>query len=355
MKMHRVLQQIVGNLGASQTHPVWSPVVRERNVFKGRKISDHVYDFREDRVKNPNSTIVFIHGLCLEDAQLQDAYFTTWMSKDSRTECWPSTLLADSFPRARLLTMKVDLSARQSDVYGRNELERLADNLVSEMITKSYEPIGQNQGPVIFVTHGLGAIVAQSFILAAVEKFRSIPSEEMCTDRTKLEAFLQNVRGLFYYSPIFAGSKQLEKVTRRHRNKSPSLKYVELLNFHSSRGVQEFQTLRSTSPFKDNIRTMAVGEENVTRQGPFSGMVVREGTSNIGVDDYVTVATDHFGVCQPEDVTSNNYIFLQTFVEHILELIPDKRNQELKASQHIYCSTSIREEIFPPLVDISRD
>ncbi|KAG6544707.1 hypothetical protein Mapa_013897 [Marchantia paleacea] len=284
-------------------------------VFNGTKITDSVYDLRPmaEQVEDWDVEFVFFHGLLLEQNKLDEAYFRTWMSNTEDPECWPATMLTRYFPKARVLSVNFDGAVRKTATTGRNDMDNVVENLVVELIrnTRPFGAgIGQTGTPVIFVTHCLGALIAQKLIME-VDKQISQRGD------LKLKSFWDNLGGLVCYSPPFYGSEQFVKATNSIKSKGPLVYFMDVLCKDNARIVQTFNELLNSERFRPSPQTLVINESCETNKGGFNGQVVEEAAARKG--KFLTVKSDHYTVCQPKDDTSLSFQHLANFAQNIVQ------------------------------------
>ncbi|OAE21568.1 hypothetical protein AXG93_1478s1110 [Marchantia polymorpha subsp. ruderalis] len=273
--------------------------------FNGTKISDSVYDLRPmaEQVEDWDVELVFFHGLLLEQNKLDEAYFRTWVTNTIEPQCWPATILTKDFPKARVLSVNLDGAVKKAAPTGRNDMDNVVEILVAELIrnTRPFGAgIGQTGTPVIFVTHCLGALVAQKLIMEV---------DKQITQRgdLKLKSFWDNLGGVVYYSPPFYGSEQFMKATNSIKSKGPLVSFMDVLCKDNAKIVQTFDELLTSERFSPSPRKL----------GGFNGQVSEEAAARTG--EFVTVEGDHYTVCQPEDETSLKYQHLASFAQEIVQ------------------------------------
>ncbi|KAI0478139.1 hypothetical protein F4859DRAFT_478707 [Xylaria cf. heliscus] len=100
--------------------------------------------------------ICFIHGLTGD----RDA---TWTAS-GQSEPWPSNLLPDRLPKARLLTYGYDAYVVQKSVTSINTLNDHATNLLRDL-TDDRESCNASSRRIVFVAHSLGGLICKEAIL----------------------------------------------------------------------------------------------------------------------------------------------------------------------------------------------
>ncbi|KAI2618459.1 hypothetical protein GGR54DRAFT_156526 [Hypoxylon sp. NC1633] len=111
--------------------------------------------------------ICFVHGLSGD----RDA---TWTAH-GQSAPWPTMLLPDKLPKARLLTYGYDAYVVRKSVAGTNRLIDHATNLLSDLTTDR-ALCNASSRPLIFVAHSLGGLVCKEAILLS----RNHPESHLC-------------------------------------------------------------------------------------------------------------------------------------------------------------------------------
>ncbi|KAL3698170.1 hypothetical protein R1sor_012246 [Riccia sorocarpa] len=152
-----------------------------------KRINDHVYELLGAREINkpPLVDIVLFHGPT-RDEDWEEAYWQNWMTSDGHF--FPQLLLED-FPNCRIHSVSYDARVILKETDSQLEYYNLVENLETDIIITP--KIGQTC-PVVLVGHSIGGNVINNFILGL---FRS-PRRE----KHKYKTFLQNLRGIYYFS-----------------------------------------------------------------------------------------------------------------------------------------------------------
>ena len=149
---------------------------------------------------------MFIHGLQLSD--YKEAYWKTWIAgtkdRNGKEVIWPMAWLGEEFPRARILSVCYDSSARKTNTTGRMDEYVLGEALVKELV--EYAEVGQQpKCPIVFVCHSLGGLIVKNIVISAHVKHRNDP---------KYVTFLQNIGGYHFYATPHDGSKLADLFSR---------------------------------------------------------------------------------------------------------------------------------------------
>ncbi|KAG0600427.1 hypothetical protein M758_11G033300 [Ceratodon purpureus] len=271
-----------------------------------KKISDSVYVLREP-TEPLEIEIVFIHGLQLSD--YSEAFWRTWVvekkDKDGRRICWPKEWLGDAFPGARILSLKYDSCIRKTNATGRMDGYLLGESLVQEMVEMAN--IGQKKNcPVVFVCHSVGGLVAKEIVIKAYRKYGN---------NSKYVNFLQSIRGFHFYATPHDGSK-LADLAAYLPFMGGMVNLVEVINKELGRLNEEFARIQRDD-YANRWQFSVVAETHITSCYGFSAMVVEEASARHEYNTFLSVGTDHFGICKPGDKTSSSYLALKNFIELI--------------------------------------
>jgi pimeloyl-ACP methyl ester carboxylesterase len=111
----------------------------------------------------------------------------------------------------------------------------IGENLLSDLIQ---DGVGQvPHCPVVLVGHSIGGLVIKELCRRAHNKFNSCQGY----DRAKLEMFLKNIGGIFYYATPHRGSGIAEILAKKIS--SPLLTYFETLSYVTARLNSEFEAI----------------------------------------------------------------------------------------------------------------
>lgn len=249
--------------------------------------------------------IVFFHGLQI--LTYRNAYIETWQSGSA---CWPQMWLPEDFPRARILSISYDSSARRSKIEGHVDLPTLGELLVEDLIVLA--GVG-TKCPVILVGHSLGGIVIKQLCL---EADRNQKSSHLHRNKS-IKNFLKNIKGIFYYSVPHGGSQLANLAKNYVPYTGAMLDYLTILSIHTEEINDAFRQLREARKW----RADAVSENLVTWIGPFRALVVTETSARQDVDSFTVLEEDHLSVCKPKDTSAPSYVILKDF---IIQLVPKR-------------------------------
>jgi hypothetical protein len=251
------------------------------------------------------------------------AYWKTWIGgkkdEDGKEFCWPMTWLKEDLPQARIWSLSYDSVAWRTSTIGNVDGYAWGETLVQEMVENAH--IGQDKHPVVFACHSLGGLIVKEIVIIAHNTFRM---------NEKYVNFLRNIRGYLFYSTPHDGSHLADYV--RHMPKMGRMvSKLEVINEGIGRLNANFERIEREN-YPNRWQFSAIGEANPTKV-PFmkiSMKVVEEALARHGYK-FITVRTDHFGVCKPEDKTSNSYTRLLNLVKDVVGDNPSPQtNDEIK-------------------------
>jgi hypothetical protein len=130
----------------------------------------------------------------------------------------------------------------------------------------------------------------------------------------KLNKFLGNVRGIFFYNTPHHGSKISEILTTIGDNSL--LTYFQTLSKPTSRLNQDFEHLRE---WYTKWRARGLGASLPMESGPLEGVVfVPEPGARYG-DQFNQINATHSSICKPESVLSTSFTALTSLVTDVLD------------------------------------
>lgn len=195
------------------------------------QVNDSLYELHKP-VDKPNLQVLFFHGL-LSKGEYSDVHWLTWRSEDG-TCCWPQTWLVEEIPGAHVFSVSCSgcLGNTSSESF---DLFNQAENLVSDVVMAN---IGkQSNCPVVLVGHSIGGLVIKELCCQAQR--RAVTSRG--PEKTRLENFLKNLKGVFYYATPHRGSlvaNQLADIIG-----TPLMKYFKMLSTETARLNHEFDRM----------------------------------------------------------------------------------------------------------------
>ncbi|KAL3695473.1 hypothetical protein R1sor_009549 [Riccia sorocarpa] len=284
-----------------------------------KELSDSVFEVFRPSEGYFDLEIVFLHGF--QSKSDTDSYYRTWMKADGSANLL-DTSLAESFPRARILSVSYDSSLITSPCTGRVDLYLLGETLVQSLVDLA--GVGRTC-PVVLVGHCLGGMVLKKIALSAetlANQERSGPSFSR-----PYETFLRNVKGAFFLSTPSLGANV--PITNVVNQGGPLLKNLELLGNESARINAEFAKLRRQWKWK-TYGVFAANETETTKLlqyihdtgGSSSGLdsapqylpVVPEASARSDMDGFGVISgVDHFTICQ----SSGSFAHLINFLTKI--------------------------------------
>ncbi|KAG6552297.1 hypothetical protein Mapa_006150 [Marchantia paleacea] len=234
----------------------------------------------------------------------------------------------------RTLAASYDSSKYTTDDAGRVDIFLIGESFVQTIIPKvvRMQTVSDRMIPIVLVAHSFGGLVVQEMISHAYKKAR--PRD---TDANAAQ-FLKTLSGVFFYSTphgalkdatyqeIYGGAKgkvtsDVAKLQTQH-NKN--------LNRNREHFVREIAAIEVSEPLrnKKKIQIKSVFENLpttvITAKGPWTGMIVGEGSSKtLVIGDNTYIDADHFNICRPlagdEGFLQNQYVILRDFIQTVVE------------------------------------
>ncbi|KAL3676062.1 hypothetical protein R1sor_026010 [Riccia sorocarpa] len=280
-----------------------------------KELSDSVFEVFRPSEGYFNLEIVFLHGFGSKSDT--DCYYRTWMN-------WLDTWLAESFPRARILSVTYDSSLITSPCTGRVDMYLLGESLVQSLVNLA--EVGRTC-PVVLVGHCLGGMVLKSIALHA----ESSANQER-TGRSlsrPYDTFLRNLKGAFFLSTPSLGANV--PITNLANQGGPLLKHLKLLGTDSARINAEFTKLRRRLKWM-TYGVFAANETETTKflqyfydigesiseleAAPRYISIVPEASARTDMDDFGVISgVDHFTICQSSDSFKHLKYFLTKIKE----------------------------------------
>jgi hypothetical protein len=188
------------------------------------------------------------------------AWWKTWLSTDGKV-LWPKDWLTLQCKTVRTLAVTYNSRATLKREDPKDDMYTLGENLVNDIIYDA--GCGQKPArPVILVGHCLGGTMIKQFILSAF-KSRNLLTERKEID--KINNFLSNFKGVYFYSTPNGGSPEIETWAKKQVNPSPLLGLMQVLGTETQRINQEFRQLRQNSQQGTNAKSYAICESCVTK------------------------------------------------------------------------------------------
>ncbi|OAE20078.1 hypothetical protein AXG93_789s1010 [Marchantia polymorpha subsp. ruderalis] len=203
--------------------------------------SDSVHELSSASEKRTD--VVFFHGLRLGPAH--EAHLSTWKSRSDTPEVWLKWLHEDN-PSLRIIAVSYDASMKKDSKNGRMDIFQVSENLLHELIMAG---VGKT-GPVIFVGHSFGGIIAKE-ICRQAHLTRSL-GEDIPAETT----LLHNLRGLFFFGVPHRGSSFTDVLEEINFEKGELVDYVKVFSKDLARLNHVFDRLCE----KYEWRVAGVGE-----------------------------------------------------------------------------------------------
>ncbi|CAM6119750.1 unnamed protein product [Calypogeia fissa] len=261
----------------------------------------------------PEVDVVFFHGM--EKDHYEDGYWKTWCNEQGKL--WPRTMLAEKFPLARILAVSYDSCLQETATSGRGDLYNIGENYVGDIIDIGTDPVGLGKRPVILVGHGLGGIVIQKFLVMAFKEMNKMDKNSKFEKPKidKIDNFLSNVAGIFYYGTPHHGTKLGDKVGKLRGHSGPVLQYLKTLSGDRARLNEDFRKWRH----KYETPAFSIAEKLPTDLSSwgveFNDVVVEEGAVRSDTDGFLAIGKNHFDICKPTTKQDSSFVRLAQFVE----------------------------------------
>ncbi|CAM6120066.1 unnamed protein product [Calypogeia fissa] len=275
------------------------------SIFKNppRKVNESIYEVHKPQ-SSPKMQLFFFHGLQFLDSH-DNHFWTTWESQD-RSCIWPEKWLVEDFPDAQIFFVSYDASLRQRNRYSL-DMYLTTENLISDLM--EVEGIGQRPNcSVVLVGHCIGGVVIKDLCL----KVQSALGVAKNTEKVKLQNFLNNIKGIFFYSTPHHGIPVLDKAS--HVKDDPLLAYVQTPSNQRERLNFEFSQLRQKF---DRWRIYGLGAIKPTRLGMFQDVIIVPESFGREGDVFNVMEVDHFAVCKPQNKTWRSFYALRYLLEEI--------------------------------------
>ncbi|KAL3701132.1 hypothetical protein R1sor_019154 [Riccia sorocarpa] len=244
------------------------------------RLNDSLYSWYEPN--DPELEIVFFHGLV--PTACGDIHRKAWTNGFG--ECWPEKWLQDEqgFPRARILSVKYDSSLKKTKSAGVYALKLLSETLATDLID-------------------LGNI-GQTDI-----------SEER---RHQFERFLNNVRGVFYFSTPHHGL--FSSISEFNGERA---KCLRIFSRQTARLNEDFWKLRESRKWRTAGVGSVVEDTEVKRKG--SGFFP-EATNRCDTDNFLPLLEPRESINKPCSRISSSFQF---FVDSVKDFIQCHRVEDV--------------------------
>ncbi|CAM6118447.1 unnamed protein product [Calypogeia fissa] len=265
------------------------------------KENDSVYQLYKP-AGTPSVQVVLFHGL--QPGPYSDAHLSSWKSEDDSC-IWPQTWLVEEIPEAQVFSVSCDGVLRNSS-NASIDMYNLAENLISDLLMAN---VGQvSNCPIVLVGHSIGGLVIKELCCQAHSQL----SMNRDFQTTKLEKFLTNLRGVFYFATPHHGSPVANRMADMVG--SPLMKYFKTLSTDTARLNSTFDGIRKVY---EKWQFASLGEDSPTNLGWLGkDMVVPE--ASVREDNFnVVQGADHYSICRPRSKTSRSFYKLKDFLVHI--------------------------------------
>ncbi|CAM6118605.1 unnamed protein product [Calypogeia fissa] len=266
-----------------------------------KQINDSLYELHRPSGL-PSMQILFFHGL--PSVESSHVSLSTWECGDGSSNLWPQTWLVEEFPGAHVFSVEYNHYSR----YKETSIDYLIDeNILLDIIEAN---IGQLPGcPVVLVGHSIGGLVIKSLCVHA----HRVLSVSHSRQNAKIENFVQNIKGIFYYATPHHGMPFLDKAANLLDGQL--FQYFKVLTVSAARLSYEFDQLHK---LYSNWQIAGLGEGLPVKSGVFRGtVVVPEASSREGV--FNLEEADHFSISKPPTQTSSRFRALAHMLHDILK------------------------------------
>ncbi|CAM6099785.1 unnamed protein product [Calypogeia fissa] len=281
------------------------------NFFTGSSIqttSNHPIHLFQDP-PHPNARIIFFHDI---DWGRKQTHTSSWMSSSDPEECWPETWLTKRYQDAQIVSTCYDAGIWKKSTTGRMDLRRLGENLRQDIMPLIFN----NECPIFLVGHGLGGLVIKVLIRDMQEKRDSLHRRKAShhsynRDISKLDCFLENVKGFLFYNTPFLGSR-LVGWTKCIPCKGLLLGPLKVLSTQACLANQWFMEWRNG---RQDCKVKMIHAVLPTQVGLWYAKVVEEGSARHDIDDFYSFPSDHFNVCRPTDENDMRFKYLTELID----------------------------------------
>jgi triacylglycerol esterase/lipase EstA (alpha/beta hydrolase family) len=195
--------------------------------------------------------VLFFHGFQLGDGY-EEAYLTAWKCGDGSV--WPQTWLVKEFPDARILSVSYNAGVLKGREKSTFDMYNMGENLTTDLLDAK---VGQEPcRPVVLVGHSFGGIVIKQ--LCAYAAGEAGTSKQNCEKNVELTHFLENIKGIFFYSTPHHGIA--EKIVKRFVAEGPLQEFVKILSTGTARLNSQFEKLSGQTGRYQKWRIAALGE-----------------------------------------------------------------------------------------------
>jgi triacylglycerol esterase/lipase EstA (alpha/beta hydrolase family) len=195
--------------------------------------------------------VLFFHGFQLGE-DYKEAYLTAWRCGDG--SIWPQTWLVEKFPGARILSVSYNAAVLKGRKKGTFDMFNMGENLATDLLDAK---VGQEPcRPVVLVGHSFGGIVIKQLCAYAAGETGAL--KQNSEKNFELTAFLENIRGIFFYSTPHHGIA--DNIVEQFVAKSSLQDYVKILSTRTARLNSQFEKLFGQNGRYQKWRIAAVGE-----------------------------------------------------------------------------------------------
>ncbi|KAL3688976.1 hypothetical protein R1sor_015285 [Riccia sorocarpa] len=272
-----------------------------------KRLNNSLYSLYEPA--NLNAELVFFHGIA--HGACEDMHIRAWTN--SSGEIWPAEWLPKEpeFQRARILSVHYDSSLMKTNDAGVFSMNNLVESLAWDLISEWEANVGQRGLPVVLTGHDIGGLVIKELcVYLEAETTREKEPER----RRKIENFLKNLRGVFYFSTPHQGV-EIADGTNFDGGLSEN---VKLLNARSAVMNENFRRIREKRRWGTASLAHLIEEMNGSVRLP-------EATMRYDTDFFMTEQKIMGDVNRPDSLLSSGFLY---FVSCIKGFVQDQLDED---------------------------
>ncbi|KAH8961501.1 hypothetical protein BDL97_05G053600 [Sphagnum fallax] len=272
---------------------------------------------------NPNLTIVFFHGIAFgTNDEWKEAWTTCPTNNREKCICWPEKWLPEDLNNnVRILSLSYDSNIVTSV---HNDVTEIGKNLVQSLIiNSSYQSLWN--GPVALIAYSFGGLVLKSLVVEVHKHVYQRPKNGLDDKVHKCcKAFLNNVKGVVFYSVPHAGGTQSlsNYFIWKHQQINTVNKYATqsgfLKNLESFNSQMEHLSMDFKNAIHEDLNIYAFGEglplDNWGILVPHA-LAIQLANYNY----YIVEDANHLTICKPINKAHPSYSLLLNFLKLCME------------------------------------